>query len=47
MCGIFKTIEVYTNYSRYIRTCVGYSKLLKRILTINGLYVHVWEIPNF
>ena len=47
MCRIFKTIEVYTNYKRTIRTSVGYSKLLKCILTINGLYVHVWDIPYF
>ena len=39
MCGIFQTIELYTNYKRSIRTCVGYSKLLNCILTINGLYV--------
>jgi len=68
MCGIFQTIEMYTNYKRTIRTCVGYSKLLNCILTnykrtirtcvgyskllncivtINGLYVHVWDIPNY
>ena len=47
MCGILQTIELYTNNKRTIRTCVGYSKLLKCILTINGLDVLVWDIPNF
>jgi len=47
MCGIFQTFEAYTNYKQTIRTCVGYSKLLNCKLTINGLYVHVWDIPNY
>jgi len=47
MCGIFQTIELYTNYRRSIRTGVGYSKLLNCILTINGLCVHVWDITNY
>ena len=38
---------ILTNYKRTIRTCVGYSKLLNCILTINGLYVHVWDIQNY
>ena len=47
MCGIFQTIELYTNYKRTMRTCVGYYKLLNCILTKDGLYVLVWDIPNY
>ena len=47
MCGIFQTFELYNNYKRSIRTCVGYFKLFNCILTIAGLKIHEWDIPNY